>query len=337
VECALPLPYALTPSPVALQRHGESRVAPSGPRLRGSGATLSDNRIRQTARGEPGGLWRCFHTRKNNFLTIARPSRPVKRLTLCARKHGSGPFSLIPLEDFYQLQEGEKTGCPNPVHLVNVVTGRWRCVPCKKRRCEWCGERIWKKYVQAGMMAGLRGQPYSRLLMLTLTAPGGALDVEAWNQGASRMWSSFLLALRKKFGGTSLSYWKVGELQKRGAIHYHVLLRGLVFLPVELLRSLAMASGFGSWVWVGRPDVRKGGMQGLLGYFGKYLTKGMTMWQSVQHVVTHSHDWRVEWRQHRAVVGRLTDWQWIPSASRAYRLLKLLPAPDGLSLARGPT
>jgi len=183
---------------------------------------------------------------------------------------------------------------------------------------------VWKRYVQAGMMAGLDGVPQSEILLVTLTAPGDAVAWE-WNGRIPACWNAFMTYLRRAFPGARISFWKVGELQRRGAVHYHVVLRGLRWLPVEVLRHVAVQVGFGPWVWVRRPRRSLGGVKGLLGYYGKYMVKGTRVWWSRQHVVTHSRDWRTGWVQHyrlvRADGSRVGSWSYCRSEADAYRIL----------------
>lgn len=58
--------------------------------------------------------------------------------------------------------------------------------------------------------------PNFRLVMITLTYR----EIEDWRPGQIR---EFMLTLRKNLAGRLLSYAWVAELQKRGAVHYHVL------------------------------------------------------------------------------------------------------------------
>lgn len=193
---------------------------------------------------------------------------------------------------------------------------------CRRRRCSWCGVNVWKPYVQAGMMSGLDDVPGGEILLVTLTAPGD-VEVEAWNESAAKCWNTFITYLRRTFPGAQLEFWKVAELQERGAVHYHIVLRGLRWLPVEILRALAVSAGFGRWVWIGRPERRRGGVKGLLGYYGKYMVKGTRFWELKQHVSTHSRDWRQGWVQHgSSAVGASSSWSYCACELDAYVILK---------------
>jgi hypothetical protein len=167
----------------------------------------------------------------------------------------------------------------------------------------------------AGLMAGVDRVRPGELLFITLTGPG---DVgPEWNEGASERWDNFMGSVRRVFKGARLDFWKVGELQKRGVIHYHVVLRGLRFFPKALLERLAVASGFGEVCWVEHPKDRRGGVRGYcLGYLPKYLAKSTQAWEYSQHVVTHSQNWRLRWIQH---VSRGSDWRYCRSEADAFR------------------
>jgi len=85
-------------------------------------------------------------------------------------------------------------------------------------------------------------------------------DISAYVRVA-RKW-----AIRKGF---PLKFTWVAELQKRGAVHYHV----CMWIPVRC--RLPEADLYGWWVH-GSSNVKKvyGGASGVMAYLGKYLTKG---------------------------------------------------------------
>jgi hypothetical protein len=224
---------------------------------------------------------------------------------------------LLPVEELCR-ETGKSVGyeepesledCPTPVHLANAMLGEVIRLPCRRRRCEYCGRHHWKPYVQARMMNGVDDVPREEVLLLTLTAPGDAS--RPWNDLAPLRLNRFMTALRRVFAGARIDYWKVGEYQERGLIHYHLMTRGLRFLPHEVMRSLAVRTGFGPRVGVMHPEVNKGGMRGLLGYYGKYLVKGMLVWEERSRVVTQSRQWASTWKP-REKREYPEPWRWVP-------------------------
>lgn len=240
---------------------------------------------------------------------------------------GAGaPLSLLPVEKF-RAALASSSACPEPGYVVNTETGRWHSVDCKRRRCRYCGPARWKPYVQAVFASGwgkrgkdtLRTVDYSRDRFVLLTAPGDA--GADWNDGASKRWTVFYEHLRRRMPGrvaAQLAYFKVGELQERGAVHYHAYLRGIGFLPVATLRECALAAGFGPFVGIKRIEARKGGLKGALAYLAKYLLKatGVEAWGLKQHVMTHCHGWRREWEPKAAGNGLL--WRYCLSELEAF-------------------
>ena len=219
---------------------------------------------------------------------------------------------MLPVEELCRDSgggRGDRLGdCPTPVHLANAMLGEVIRLPCRRRRCEYCGAALWKPHVQARMMNGLDGATRAEVLLLTLTAPGNASPT--WNERAPLRLNRFMTALRRKFPAARIDYWKVGEYQERGLIHYHLMTRGLRFLPHEVLRSLAVRTGFGPRVGVMHPDHRKGGMKGLLGYYGKYLMKGIRAWDEPSRVVTQSRSWALTWKP-RQTRDYPSAWFWV--------------------------
>jgi hypothetical protein len=238
-------------------------------------------------------------------------------------------------------------GCPNPVHLVNRFSGKHVVKACRRRRCPWCGPNHWVKFVQAKMMRGLEGIKREEVLLLTLTAPGDA--TRPWNEQAALRFNRFITALRRAYPGTTISYMKFGEYQRRGLIHYHIIAVGLRYLPHQHLRALAVRCGFGPRVGVMHPDPAKGGFRGLLGYYGKYLVKGMFVWQERSHVVSSSEYWSWGWQSRRRGCG-CSGWYWVPDGEAAEHYLvnmgfdreavkgAVVPAPDNVAtLTAGPS
>jgi hypothetical protein len=97
------------------------------------------------------------------------------------------------------------------------------------------------------------------------------VDLADWNQSAGHHWNRLVQDIRRTWG-QHVEYFRAVEVQKRGALHLHVLVRlgrGQVVDVVEL-RKLAMAHGFGHEV---RCDpVRDGGGAG---YVAKYVSKAV--------------------------------------------------------------
>ena len=225
---------------------------------------------------------------------------------------------LLTVENFREkrvIGKGADRGeeCPDPVYLVNGSEGKYVKLPCRQRRCVVCGPGPWKRYMMRRIFSGLQGVEVGEVLLLTLTAPGG-VDL-TWNDEAGRRFGALMRELRRVFKGARLEYHRIGELHRGGLIHYHIMLRGLRFLPHALLSRLCVRAGLGPVCWVARPDVRRGGVKGWVFYTAKYLTKGVFVWDLPQHVCTHSHGWSLDWRRARERVG---GWHWVGSEAEAY-------------------
>lgn len=230
---------------------------------------------------------------------------------------GGKSVSLLPVENLV----GECRECPTPGYVVyrgRVLPDGWEGqrrivkVDCKRRRCRYCGPKHWKPYVQARICSGwgARGRKnvnqvdYDDDRFLLLTAPGDA--GEDWNAQAPKAWAKFWKAWKETFPRarrSRMKYTKVAERQLRGAIHYHVIVRGVGHVNIEQLRECATAAGFGSWVGVRRIEARKGGLKGAISYMSKYLLKAADEWDEKQHVMTHSQDWSEGWQKRRGPTG----------------------------------
>jgi len=199
--------------------------------------------------------------------------------------------------------------CPDRVRLYHADTGRRMLLPCRRRVCEYCGPVHWRPRALAVYHSGVDTFDPNEFLAVLLTAPGD-VDVQEWNATASERWHNFMTILRRTY--PSIQYWRVAELQRRGAIHFHILFRGVRFLPANRLRGIARAVGFGGWVGVRRCAKYRYGANGGARYFGKYLLKSFPTKLGVSKLVTYSQGWRVTWvSQKRASTGK-----WIYAGSR---------------------
>lgn len=202
--------------------------------------------------------------------------------------------------------------CPDKVRIYSVDGRRRLLIPCGRRVCRHCGPWHWRPRVQAGLHSGLRAAPQESYLAILLTAPGD-IDADEFNADSSRRWHHFVTILRRRFPGVDLQYWRVAELQERGHVHFHFVLRGLRYLPLADgpkgpgLRTLAITAGFGPWVGLKRPRDYPGGVRSLGWYFSKYMLKQYARRIGVVKIVTMSQGWRVGWEDRR----KASTGQWV--------------------------
>jgi hypothetical protein len=134
--------------------------------------------------------------------------------------------------------------------------------------------------------SGYVDRPTDRVFMVTLTAPGerqhrdrstgrlcpctppGGVNLATWNATAGRRWSDFVTYLRRQLG--EVQYAKAAECQRRGAVHFHALIRCDKDLTrrVRALRRLAVHLGFGHEL-----DVQSVEGMRAAGYCAKYASK----------------------------------------------------------------
>ena len=174
------------------------------------------------------------------------------------------------------------------------------CNTSNADRCQSCALKYVGRVSQvarSGVRVGVEG------LFLTLTAPGEtehflpngkacpctppavggvpATDFAEWNMSLSKRWNHFLKDL-SRLGGfdlfddagnriQGLIYFRAVEVQKRGVLHLHVLLKHRLNRPLSLglslVRELAIKHGFGHSVDLQRLDA------GHASYVAKYASK----------------------------------------------------------------
>jgi hypothetical protein len=139
-------------------------------------------------------------------------------------------------------------------------------------------------------MAGLDGVALGELRVLTLTAPGfdvlrSADDLLEFNRTALARWHVLWSHLARAIPGAA--FCRVVELQRRGAVHLHVIVRGGGALSVKRVRRMAVSAGFGprvEWDAVRAP-------LGLARYLAGYLAKSRDVFPPGWRVLETSRNW----------------------------------------------
>jgi hypothetical protein len=207
--------------------------------------------------------------------------------------------------------------CPRIVRLRRRDGGSYLSLPCASRRCRVCGPRVWMHQLSRQFFDGFRGYPLDVFKRLTLTAPGATrlhsdLSIRDWNFEAPKYRMAFFRLLRGRYAEEPIDYWWVAELQQRGAIHYHVVLRGLRWISIKVLNDIGPRSGFGN----AHLDRRRGDRidpRSTWTYFTKeYFTKAVLSWDRPAHVTGCSPGWSQAFRRRR---GRSQfSWDRVPES-----------------------
>jgi hypothetical protein len=176
-----------------------------------------------------------------------------------------------------------------------------RCQCHRESKCGPCAGRYRRRVYRIAYSGCLDALPRggrggARQYLLTLTAPGegphgqwdpgfvrGSRDpcdcwrsgeLSDWNPRASKCWNRLRGELVRAYG--PVEFMRAVEVQQRGALHFHVLLRSSVPLDVLAVQSLALAAGFGC-----NTDLRELDRTRHAGYVSKYVTKAGDSRQSV--------------------------------------------------------
>jgi len=162
--------------------------------------------------------------------------------------------------------------CDRPERLVcqgcDAVLVR-RCSRSSRVACIPCSES-YRHRVRRVFESGYSDRPTDRLHLLTVTAPGrrqhrrndgswcrctpkGGVNLAEWNASAGANFNHFMTYLRRLVG--DVQYARAAEVQERGALHFHVLVRLPAGTDVRALwapgdpdcplRLLAIRWGFG--------------------------------------------------------------------------------------------
>lgn len=159
------------------------------------------------------------------------------------------------------------------------------CASTRRSRCGPCSTRH-RRRVGRVAISGLH--PGCVEWFLTLTAPGedvhylpngercpctppGGVDLAEWNATLGRRWNDFCTYVRRLLDDQALQFFKGTEVQQRGALHIHALIRPSrpVKAPtMKKLRAMAIHLGFGHAV-----DLQPVAREKHAWYVAKYVSK----------------------------------------------------------------
>lgn len=228
----------------------------------------------------------------------------------------------------------ESRAADDDVRRLDVVCDQpnvLRCRECTRTILAVCGTARASQcspcsVVYRGRVARVAGSGYryspDRAYFLTLTAPGaaphrlpsgqrcpctpvGGTDIGRWNGSSSVRWNRFLRDLRRLLG--DLDYFRAVEVQRRGALHLHVILRlSALSRPPALsaIRRLAVHHGFGHSVDLqGLSAAAVDAAGGPAGYVAKYVAKAADQRCDVPWRGTRRQQGRVVHDRHGEVYG----------------------------------
>lgn len=178
---------------------------------------------------------------------------------------------------------------------MNSETGEVLEIPCRSWRCDVCSvsnRRAFSKRLRLGLAVPDDQRPK----LLTLTSQPGEYPYES-RARLSRRFAEMRRRLLRAFPGAVINYAGCVEVTERHSVHFHVVLRGVPFMPQPVWSRLAAAVGFGYIVDV-RAVRSAGGMAGYLTkQLGGYLTKqaGSLSWPAHFRRIRFSQSWAEGW------------------------------------------
>jgi hypothetical protein len=232
-------------------------------------------------------------------------------------------------------------GCEGPYWILCTACGArvlCRCGRPSMRSCEPCGLRNKSRVhrvATSGFTVGRGG------LFVTVTAPswvqhflpngeacrctgGRCPDLASWNATSGVRFNRFMRDLRRLMFN-DLQYFRAAETQRRGALHFHVLIRSdsecrTLFLEKTVLRRLAVKHGFGHEVDVQEIQPKH------WGYVAKYASKAAgdrsdVPWRGLRWVGGHRFSDELDTGTGEVVRVRIgnTERRQVPSYRATYR------------------
>lgn len=181
--------------------------------------------------------------------------------------------------------------------VLNTKTGEIIGVRCGSWKCDQCSvsnRRAFIKRLRLGLaVQGSGEQPK----FLTLTSAPGERPYES-RERLARRFAELRRRLGRAFPGSECEYGGVVETTRRGAVHFHVVLRGVPFMPSgpgSPWSRLAERCGFGPVVDIRR--ARSGLGRYLSKDLGGYLSKDLSSGIFPPHFrrVRFSREWAPGW------------------------------------------
>lgn len=226
---------------------------------------------------EPGSEW-----------SEACPATGSRHVPVVGYLRGPAPGGLLCDQPLSVVCGGERKATVSRARRVIAGCGArtvWACSGHRSSRCAPCAGR-YKRRLSRIAEEGLRqrdGRGFA--YMLTVTAPGrsahvmpsgdlcrctpeGGVELQAWNPTCAARWN--VLRGRLKRLRPDLEYLGSVEVQKRGALHRHVIMWSSEPLSLRQIRPLAMDAGFGHEVDLAEAEP---GSRRFAYYVAKYVTK----------------------------------------------------------------
>ncbi len=200
------------------------------------------------------------------------------------------------------------------VRLANTSTGELIGVWCKSWYCDICAPR---RLRQARRHIGLgleEDAGAERPKFLTLTSRPGEMPHVSTSLLTDRF-ANLRRHLQRSFRGVTIDYAGVPERTQAGALHHHVILRGVPYMPQAVWSRLAERFGFGRIVWITAVVGERGMTKYLTKSLGGYMTKDLSRhrWPPGFHRLRFSQGWALGWvsRGRRPIPAERQEDSWV--------------------------
>lgn len=219
----------------------------------------------------------------------------------------------------YRGDLGRDDWCCWPAMMIDGKGGKvlTRCRSTRRSKCEHCSTIHRGDVAAVGRSGAIVDNPSDRVYLLTLTGPGAdvlpwdvsqcshGVEVECsgklgcvvdehaaavWHNDIGQRWSWFVTELRRQLGdGVTVEFMKTWELQERGVLHLHALVRVSGVVTDRRVRAAVRLSrarwGFGKQYKLDAINLADpAGAARAAGYVAKYVSKGCDVLPSVRRL-----------------------------------------------------
>lgn len=213
-----------------------------------------------------------------------------RHLPVVGYLRGAGPAGLLCDQPLSVVCGGVRRATSKRPRRVLAGCGArtvWACSCHRSSKCAQCAARYQRRVSRIAeyglQLRSGRGFAY----FLTVTAPGdrvhhkpsgevcectlvGGVELGTWNASCGRYWNRLRTAMKKAHPG--LDFLGTVEVQKRGALHRHVLVWSWDALGLEEIRAMAVRAGFGHEVTLDSAGSDPGRFAR---YVAKYVSKAV--------------------------------------------------------------
>lgn len=266
-------------------------------------------------------------------VAVSYPGRAIRPSGRGGRKPAL--FLIVIVITVTLQRSGKVTKCPMPRAIAHHKDGRSYTVPCMKTTCPHCSKILKNQlldHARKGFNELYKSDHNTYFLTLTLGNYEGRRDIrvngkkrripyKACNKDMGLYFARFRAYLAKprywngeKVSFRKMKYWRVPELQERGAVHLHVVIDQ--YIPYDIVHDAWEWATFETSTMI-KIKSTTDSVRNVAGYLSKYMTKNMEDRKKLKAEGFRRFSMSTNWRE-----------LYTPNYKEIMYNFKLLPKPE---------